>query len=225
MVSFPSPEQTVKIPFFVDDLLLRARRLESLREKAGSSDERRNWTRDLRRVRRELRELAPVRQCANRRPAPTRQARRAGTRRSARSPHRNRGGTPPPSGGSDNDDPDPDPAEKSDDTAVAAMCRILGFVMCGDRLVADGIVDRIRHAGPEREKGIMQVALSIWLAQVNRIAVDVRDVFETLGVDHINASEYPTICIALNVEFVADGPAIDGPQHADRLLPTTAVLS
>jgi len=96
------------------------------------------------------------------------------------------------------------------------MCRILGFVMCGDRLVAADIVDRVRHAGPDRKRGVMQIAFAIWLAEVvNHIAVDCRDIFEVLGVDHISALEYPEICAALNVEYVSRGPSpIAPPRHA-----------
>jgi hypothetical protein len=111
MISFPSLERAVKIRFSLDDLLIRAQRLEVLQQQASSPEEKRNWTHDLRRVRRELRQLEPARHCASLRPAPKRQARRAGCRRSPRLPHRGHGGTPPPSepGGSDGDGGDGDP--------------------------------------------------------------------------------------------------------------------
>ncbi len=56
----------------------------------------------------------------------------------------------------------------------------------------------------------MQVALSIWLAGINHIAVDCRDVFKVLAVEHVSASEFPEICVALGVEFVADDPIVVG---------------
>ena len=207
------------------ELVRRRESIASLRAHAASDGERQSWDHADRQIARDLRRYEPCRLAVQTPRRSTSCWRITRTTRSARAPRRVGQAQPPPGGGDDDPDPDGDPPANPDADAIAALGRILGLLLPGDYAVAELIVSRIRSAGPNRETGIMQVALSIWLAQVNRIAVDVRDVFETLGVDHINASEYPTICIALNVEFVADGPAIDGPQHADRLLPTTAVLS
>lgn len=203
MSNVPPSEHAVKIRFSVDDLLDSAWRLERLRDKAGDSDERHNWTRDLQRVRRELRDLAPVRQCASRRPQTPRFMSRAGTGRAPGSPQRGAGGVPPPGGGDDDPDPDADPPPDPDGDAIASLGRIMGTIMPDDRDVAACIVRRIRSVGRDREKGIMQLAFAVWTAGLDNIVVDCRDVCAVLGVDHISASTFPVVSIALGAEYAS----------------------
>ena len=207
----------------IEEMVQRLDSLESLELKAGTVDEKRNMRAARQNVARELHRLAPASRCTSRRPQAPRLVSRVGTGRAPGSPQRGAGGVPPPDDG--DGDPPSEPPPNPDDGAVEALCRILGFLLPDDRANAACIIDRVRSDGPARKTGIMQIALSVWLAGINRIAIDCRDVFEVLAVDHIRASDYPEICIALGVEYLASGAAIASPQHADRVSPTTAVLS
>ena len=202
--------------------LRRSRRqVAALTRAAGSADEVASWRHADQQLVQELRELAPARQCASRRPAPARQARRAGCRRSPRSPRRGHGGTPPPSepGGSDGDGGDGDPPDEppaiSDSDAIKAMARIMGTVMPDDRDIAACIVNRIKCGdSATRDKGIMQLAFAIWSAGIDGVIVDTRDVCLVLDVTHVSSATFPVIAIALGCEFTSNEPTVINSQRA-----------
>jgi hypothetical protein len=207
----------------VNELVQRCEALESLEMKAVTVGEKRNMRAARKNVERELRRLAPVSRCTSRRPQAPRLVSRAGTGRAPGSPQRGAGGVPPPDDG--DGDGDGDPPTDPDSDAIEALARILGVVMPGDRDNAACIVHRVRSGSPDHETGVMQVALSVWLAGISGITVDVHDVCTILATNHVSSSNFPEVAIALRAEYVADGPAIAGPQHADRLPLTTTVPS
>lgn len=207
------------------ELVRRRESIASLRAQAASDGERQSWDHADRQIARDLRRYEPCRLAVQTPRRSTSCWRITRTTRSARAPRRVGQAQPPPGGGDDDPDPDGDPPANPDADAIAALGRILGLLLPGDYAVAELIVSRIRSAGPNRETGIMQVALAVWAAGLDGIVVDCRDVCAVLGVDNISASTFPMVAVALGVEFVVSGPAIASLHHTDRCLSATAVLS